>query len=260
MAYNDNLADYWKSTLTVENLPVTFLRLADAYRNRLDELGPDVRETIEFIIDNLLVEGAETVTLAGGDGVGIGSQPATVGQVVGTADLTGGFDWTTTPQTLTIDSTSVNLDTETTDLATTVTEVNDALSLAGVTTVEAFSDGSSVGLRTVGTGAGESFTIETSDGASTLGVATGTYTGTDAVSATETEFSPNFGNVGVGESYFVVRVDGSIASSKVVSRSPLKIRVAGDVTGATEVVVDATNPFTFEEYYGGSKPLIDSTN
>lgn len=260
MAYNDNNIDYWKKNLKADALPVTLLRLADAYKHKLDELGPELRETIEFILENFLVEGNETVSLTGGDGTAIGGTNASPGQVVGTIDVSLGVDWTSAPETLMIDSTSVDLDTATNSVTTTVTEINDALGVAGINTVEAFEAGNNVGLRTTSSGSGESFDVGTSDGASTLGIQTGTYVGTDAVTASETEFAPNFGNVGISESYFVVTVDGSIVQSRVSNLSPLRIRVSGDVTGASTVSVEAINPTTFEEYFGGSKPLIDSTN
>lgn len=260
MAYNDNTIDYWKKHLKADQLPVTLLRLADAYKNKMSELSPELRQTIQFILDNFLVEGNETVSLTGGDGNAIGGSAAEAGQVVGTIDVSLGVDWATTPEVLTIDSTTVNLDSETTSVATVVTEINDALSVSGITTVEAFEDGNNVGLRTTASGSSESFTVDSSDGVTSLGISPGTYTGVDAVTATETEFSPNFGNVGISESYFVTTIDGSVITSRVASKSPLRIRVSGDVTGASTVSIEATNPTTFEEYFGGSKPLIDSTN
>lgn len=248
MAYNNSFEAMTKG-LTSENCPIRWVLLAEHYKNDLSSLNKEERMLYQYIIDNFLVEDSENKSLAGTDGTFIESSPATSASTVGNVGVgvTDTFDWTTTPQDFTVDGTIVTLDTTATGLTDVVVEINQALTTAGLSDVEAFESGTYVGLRTISTGSSSSFTLGsgTNDALSVLGLSTGTYTGTDAVG--ETEFSPSFGNVGVSESNFVVDVDGSIVSHTVVTKSPLKIRVPGDVTSAGSVTVKATNPLTVNE-------------
>ena len=104
---------------------------------------------------------------------------------IGTADLSTGYDWSTTNETFNISvnggsTTTVTLDTATTDVVTTVTEVNNALGAASVSGVEAFADGNNIGIRTTIAGGDQSFVLSSGTGAlTTLGWSTGTYTGSD---------------------------------------------------------------------------------
>lgn len=72
---------------------------------------------------------------------------------LGTQDMTAGFDWATTNQQFTIakdaeSATTVTLNTATTDVATTVTEINAELTTAGIAAdFEAYSSGNFVGIK-----------------------------------------------------------------------------------------------------------------
>lgn len=249
MAYNNSFEAMTKG-LTSENCPIRWVLLAEHYKNDLSSLNKEERMLYQYIIDNFLVEDSENKSLTGADGTFVESSPASAASTVGSVGVgtTDEFDWTTTPQDFTVDGTPVTLDTTATGLTDVVTEINEALTAAGFGDVEAFESGTYIGLRTISTGSSSSFTLGsggTDDALSTLGLSAGTYAGTDAVG--ETEFSPSFGNVGVSESNFVVDVDGSIVSHTVVTKSPLKIRVSGDVTSAGSVTVKATNPLTVNE-------------
>ena len=111
----------------------------------------------------------------------------TVASHVGTADMFSGYTgWTASPEDFDITvngvgPTNVVLDTDTTDVATTVAEVNNELSTAGVTGVEAFPSGNNVGIRTNSPGSSQNFVLAagTNDALATLGWMANTYTGTD---------------------------------------------------------------------------------
>lgn len=248
MGYNNSFEAMTKG-LTSENCPIRWVLLAEHYKNDLSSLNKEERMLYQYIIDNFLVEDSENKSLTGSDGTFVESSPATAASTVGNVGVgaTDEFDWATTPQDFTVDGNTVTLDTTATGLTDVVTEINEALSTAGLSDIEAFESGAYVGLRTLSTGSSASFTLDsgTADVLSTLGLSAGTYTGTDSVG--ETEFSPSFGNVGISESNFVVDVDGSIVSHSVVTKSPLKIRVPGDVTSASSITIKATNPLTINE-------------
>ncbi len=249
MGYNDIEASvYTRQIAETGRVPYQFVRMAQYYQDKLDLFTPDMKTLLQYILDSFLVEAEETVSKTGADAVATGGgAAATAASHVGTEDLSSGFDWGTTNQDFGIDGTTVTLDTETTDVATTVTEINDALAAATVNNVEAFADGDNVGIRTTTTGSAASFTINSGTALSTLGWNAATYTGTDEVADTWAEFQPNFGNVGVKESSFIAKVEGSIVSHSVQGYDPLVIRI-NDVPEAGEsVTFDAANPFTSTE-------------
>lgn len=68
MAYNNNFADYFKSVITKENCPGVWLRFAIYQRDKLSQLDPDTREIVQYIIDNVLVEEDNSITLTATDG------------------------------------------------------------------------------------------------------------------------------------------------------------------------------------------------
>jgi hypothetical protein len=109
---------------------------------------------------------------------------------VGTADMSSGYDWGTTNETFDITvngagPNTVTLNSLTTDVTTTVTEINNEFANASpsaVTGVEAYDAGSGyVGIRTTSAGSSETFTLATGspDALATLGWTAGVYTGTD---------------------------------------------------------------------------------
>lgn len=247
MSYNDNAQNFIKD-LTLENCPQRWIELAKYYQNDLGSLNKEERQLYTYIIQNFLSEGSETVSLTGSDATSTDTgSSASAASHTGSTDLSGGYDWGETPQEFTLDGTTVTLDTATSDVATTVTEINDALSTAGVSGVEAFADGDNVGIRTTATGSAESFTLTEGDGAlSTLGMTAGTYTGADEVVGWA-EFQPNFGNVGVAESSFTVEVNGSVVDHTVQGYGPLRIRLNSVPASSDTVVFMANNPYTTRE-------------
>lgn len=109
---------------------------------------------------------------------------------LGTGDMSSGFDWGSTPQTFTISwdggtVTDVDLDTLTTDQATTVTEIDSSLTTAGFgANLEAYTTGNFVGIRTVASTSGLTFAIGagTPSALGTLGWTAETYTNVDPIS------------------------------------------------------------------------------
>lgn len=129
--------------------------------------------------------GLAEVYIAGTDytiGEGLGVWEANnyiVPSVLGTADMSSGFDWGTTNQTLIIDygdtgtNTIVTLDTLTTDAATTVTEINNEFTTAGIDAdMEAYASGNYVGIRATSSGKNVNFRIVkgSPDALETLGI------------------------------------------------------------------------------------------
>jgi hypothetical protein len=114
----------------------------------------------------------------------------------GTEDLSTGHDWTDYTATFTVDGTTITLDSETTNVATTVTAINTALTTAGITSVEAYASTDYVGIKSTDTGEDVTFTLAagTTDALSTLGLTAGTYTGTIDY-PTETLFTGRVENV-----------------------------------------------------------------
>ena len=124
-------------------------------------------------------------TFERGEEVRIGNVVAAPATHTGTADLSTGYDWASTNEDFSIDvngagAVTINLTTLTTDVATTVTAINNALVAAGVEGVEAFASGVNVGIRTLFNGTGQSFILATgtTDALVTLGWSAATYTGT----------------------------------------------------------------------------------
>ena len=119
------------------------------------------------------------VALEAGDRVLVKDQKA---EHIGSADLSSGFDWGTTNQQFTIarnegSATTITLDTQTTDVATTVAEINAELTTAGVNNLfEAFASGNNVGIRSKN-GEDDSITIGAGSPSAltTLGWTAGTY-------------------------------------------------------------------------------------
>lgn len=110
----------------------------------------------------------------------------------GTADLSTGFDWVTTPQDFSIDVNgtgplTVSLNSTTTDIATVVAEINSAFTTAGVDGVLAYDASPYIEISTVASGSTQSFTLATgtTDALVTLGMTAGTYTGVDDVYSTD---------------------------------------------------------------------------
>lgn len=101
--------------------------------------------------------------------------------VLGNANLSGGFDWGTTNETFTINVNgagvlTVTLDTLTTDVATTITEIDTQLATAGVTGVEAYGSGNFVGIRTTSAVPNQTIVLAEGTGAlARLGLAAGSY-------------------------------------------------------------------------------------
>lgn len=120
-----------------------------------------------------------------GEEIRIGASTATPATHTGTVDLSTGYDWATTNEDFSINvngagATTINLTVLTTNVATTVTAINNALTAAGVTGVEAFASGVNVGIRTLFNGTGQSFILASGvvDALATLGWSLATYTGT----------------------------------------------------------------------------------
>jgi len=111
----------------------------------------------------------------------------TVASHVGSVDMSSGYTgWTASPEDFNITvngvgPTNVVLNTDTSDMATTVAEINNELSTAGVTGVEAFANGNNVGIRTISPGSSQNFVLAAGapDALATLGWTANTYTGTD---------------------------------------------------------------------------------
>lgn len=104
--------------------------------------------------------------------------------VIGTVDLTNGFDWFTINQEFGIDVNNtgrknVSLAVATTDVATTVTAINAALANAAVEGVVAYSVGENVGIKASANGIDQIFalTVGTVDAIATLGWTVGTVIG-----------------------------------------------------------------------------------
>lgn len=101
--------------------------------------------------------------------------------VLGTQNLSGGFGWGVTPETFTINVNgagvlTVTLDTLTTDVATTIIEIDAQLATAGVTGVEAYGSGNFVGIRTTSANPNQSIVLAEGTGAlARLGITAGTY-------------------------------------------------------------------------------------
>lgn len=126
-----------------------------------------------------------TGTFERGEDVRIGDAAATAASHIGTVDLSTGYDWATSNEDFSINvngagATTVNLTTSTTNVATTVTAINNALTAAGIEGVEAFASVINVGIRTLFNGTGQSFILATgvADALVTLGWTAATYTGT----------------------------------------------------------------------------------
>lgn len=117
-----------------------------------------------------------------------GSFGGTVASHQGVIDLSGGHDWNALNETFSIDSNGagpviVTLDANCADLDEVITEINSQMVLAAVEDVEAYDAGSGhVGLRSIQAGAGINFVLAggAPDALVTLGMATGTYTGSGA--------------------------------------------------------------------------------
>jgi len=112
----------------------------------------------------------------------------TAAKHVGSADMSSGYTgWTATPEDFNITvngvgPTNVVLNTDTTDVATTVAEINAELGTALVAGVEAYDAGNNyVGIRTILPGATEDFVLAagTTDALVTLGWTAAAYSGTD---------------------------------------------------------------------------------
>jgi len=104
--------------------------------------------------------------------------------IIGTADLTSGFDWFTINQEFGIDVNNtglknVSLAVATTDVATTVTAINAALANAAVEGVVAYIIGENVGIKASANGIDQKFalTAGTVDAIVTLGWSVGTVIG-----------------------------------------------------------------------------------
>jgi hypothetical protein len=151
-------------------------------------------------------------------------------EVTSSTDLTGGFDWFTTPQDFLISRDGgaeyiINLDDDTTPgpLSAVVTEVNDGFTAAGADGFMAYAhdsnlDGGDDSIRIVDTwggGPGSVMTLGpgTTDALDTLGLTAGNYTGTDTFERTtaglppeipsEMSFPDGFGT----EDYLSFRID-----------------------------------------------------
>ena len=100
--------------------------------------------------------------------------------VIGNVNFTSGYDWATTNHDFNIDVNesgivNVPLTIATTDIPTTVTAITDALILAGITDVEAYSKGNYVGIQAVENGLDQRFELSTGtvDALATLGINAG---------------------------------------------------------------------------------------
>lgn len=125
------------------------------------------------------------------------SVPGLPAQTVGTADLSSGFDWATTPQSFSINSTTINL-----NIAT--TNINEVISLITPqipTNIIIFTDGvNHIGFKTSTTGSSASMDLaEGTSGLATLGIVDNNYTGNDpdltSVTLQEIKDSINAANV-----------------------------------------------------------------
>lgn len=141
--------------------------------------------SLKKVAGKLLLCDGYTGTFDRGEEIRIGDAAATVATHTGTEDLSTGYDWASTNEDFSINvngagATTVNLTVLTTDVATTVTAINNALTAAGVEGVEAFASGINVGIRTLFKGTGQSFILATgtTDALVTLGWSAATYTGT----------------------------------------------------------------------------------
>lgn len=254
MAYNAISGDYLISQInSIEDVPFHLMRLAINYRDQLDQFEPDTRKVLQHIVDNFLQESSNSETASGSGTM------ASEAEHVGNVDLSGGYDWDSDPQDFSIDvneagAATVTLDTATSDVATTVTAINTALSTAGVSGVEAFADGNNVGIRTTSDGADQTFTLSAGspNALGTLGWTADTYDGTDddrqTTFTTSLDSSPEDVSVSV-------RVNGSSRAYTVTEENPLTIELATGITSGDELVVTVSDSLTAEEWF---KPaLID---
>ncbi len=178
----------------------------------------------------------------------------------GTADLSSGYTgWSSTPEDFNINYSgsdyNIVLDTDTTDVATTVTEINNSLSTAGLSGIEAFASSNNVGLRTTAAGSTESFTLsagDTVDALSTLGMTAGTYTGSDATYSTDpapsgkTPLQVNISEDDTADS--VASATQSIIDGNSNFDATVSTNVVTTTNADTGVTTDANDPasnFTF---------------
>ena len=155
-----------------------------------DQIGIKTVETgagQEFTLSNGS-DGSALTTLGWSTGTYNGADANVADTGAGTGDMSSGYAWTneeiliTTPY---VTDQSVILNTTTTDVATTVTEINDSLATAGLDTyMEAYASTDYVGLRTI-TANDEWFQLEagTPDALAILGISEDFYKGTNAISA-----------------------------------------------------------------------------
>ena len=256
MAYNNISGEYFISQIkTKEDVPYHLMRYAVVYRDRLDEFtDPDMRAILQHIVNNFLTEGGSSENFTGS---GTMASEATH---TGNADLSGGYDWGTTPEDFTIDVNStgavtVTLDTLTSDVTTTVSTVNSALSTASVAGVEAFADGTNVGIRSTTDGSDQSFVLAEGTGAlGTLGMTAGTYTGTD--DDRQTVFTTSGLDASPSDVSISVQVNGSSRSYTVTQENPVAIELATGISAEDNLVISVSDALTAEEYLR-EKPLID---
>lgn len=159
--------------------------------------------------DTCLTEGWEVVihNYGGTDALEVfRNGEGTAGSHTGSVDMSGGFDWGTTPQdfNISIDGATpfnVTLNTLTTDVATTVAEINAELVTNLVYGVVAEASGNNIVLRRTALGSGHDYalTVGTVDALVTLGWTAATYTGTGSV----------FKEIQIGSAYKFTLVENS---------------------------------------------------
>lgn len=108
-------------------------------------------------------------------------EDAAPAETIGSIVLTDGYNFTNKNENIRINGTPYTMDQMTTSLTEVVGLLNAKISPEGV---EAFESGNFVGIRTLTEGSSATFEIGTNGAASTMGIATGVYTGVDKTDTT----------------------------------------------------------------------------
>lgn len=184
---------------------------------------------------------------------------------LGTEDMSSGHDWSVGNEELVIDGVTVTLTQQTATLSGTTTHINNKIADAGITGIEAYDDGVSyIGLRTTSLGSGQSFTLSNgssgSDAILTLGLTTGSYTGSDAVYSTEPTVA------GTGVQIDIVKDDdaatvasktstavGAVSDLTTYYSSGSTFEIENDAAGEVEPVKSGTTGFTLNVLNTGAE-------
>lgn len=192
-----------------------------------------------------------------------GDQPA---QVVGNIDMSSGYDWATTPQDFRIDVNNtgeftINLTVLTTDLTTTISEINNAISNAGVVGVEAFSSNNMyVGIRTTTKGSDQILKLlnGTNNALNTLGITSDEYYGTDGTNlGTTFDLGIDLASTGTN---FLVYLNGALMENatngdyQVVDLQTIQFNY--DTYGEDKITAIVYNDASFTNY--ATKIYVDN--